>query len=524
MPKHPEHRIILTAVFLIVTVCSILLLVNPAAIFPDSAWGYQVLRSVQNGSGFNMLTLVSQENITQNTSEFKSWWSPGQYLFPAAFVKLFNLNLGYASALTVIICQFTGLAGLYVFFKKAGFSKNISALSLVVIMVQQAFFTPYIFYNGGEILLFGFIGWFLYGCLQFNRPGIALAVFILLCGWIGFFAKSSFIWMYGAGLIFIWIQLSKHTTHIKHWLINGFWIGIPALISVAIIYITYLSKGVNPSSQSGGIDLSWKVLAFPLASPLLAGFSADDLANGFITHNDTVLFTATQAIAIITVLALLSVWLVYAISKRMPDNRYNVLLVIFYIVAVLFFGASYLQRKDISYESRHFRVIGLLIIPGTVYLFSRFKRVYQYAFGVLILFISFFTLRFYILSYIALKTDTARGTSGIAQQFIDQASLDYITMLDKRSQDALFVFFSPDLGLEIKQNRIITLEPLNGDISIDMEDYLHKGHAGPIYILMPHEYIGIRASVILKAFPGYKGFSLKELSDDYVLYFATQAR
>jgi hypothetical protein len=45
-----------------------------------------------------------------------------------------------------------------------------------------------------------------------------------------------------------------------------------------------------------------------------------------------------------------------------------------------------------------------------------------------------------------------------------------------------------------------------------------------LYILMPHDYIGIRANVILKSFPGYKGFSLKELSDNYVLYFATEAR
>jgi small-conductance mechanosensitive channel len=520
----PIHKPLLALLFLAVAIFSVMLLINPAAVYPDAAWGFQVLRSMRSGNGFNILTQVSQQNIADNWTEFKSWWSPGQYLVPGAFNSLFGLTLGQASSVTTIICQFLGLAGLYCFFIKAGFSKNVSAVSILIIALQQAFFTPYIFYNGGEVLVFAFIGWFLYGCMAFKKPGVPLLLFILLSGWVGFFTKSSFMWMYAAGLISIWIQLSRHITAIKNWLINGFWVGIPAVISVAVIYISYLSKGVNPSSASSGLDLSWKVLAFPLASPLLSGLSFDDLANGLILHNDDVIFNPAQSILIITVLALLSVLLIYSICKRLPGNRYSIMLVVFYIVSILFFGSAFLRKLDISYEARHFRVIGLLFTPGLVYLISGYKRVYQYAFGAVVLIVAFFTLRFYALSYIALKTETLHAPSGIAQQFIDKPSLDYLRVLDSKSNNSVFVFFSPDLGLEIQHNRVITLDPLNADISINTDDYTFKGHAGPVYILMPHEYIGIRASVILKSFPGYKGFSLKELSDDYVLYFATEAR
>jgi hypothetical protein len=518
------HKSILSFLALTLVALGVLLLVNPAAVFPDAAWGFQVLRSMRGGSAFNIINYVSQQNVADNWSEFKSWWSPGQYLVPAFFSKVLSLNIGQGASVTTIICQFSGLAGLYCFFTKAGFSKNISAVSLLVIVLQQAFFTPYIFYNGGEVLIFGFIGWFLYGCIAFKQPGASLLLFVLLSDWIGFLCKSSFMWMYAAGLLFMWVQLSRHTKDIKKWLVNGFWLGIPAVISVAVIYIVYLSKGANPSSQSGGLDLSWKALAFPLASPLLSGLSFDDLANGFIFHNDDVIFSTTQAIVIITVLAMLSLLLIYVICKHVPDNRYSTLLVIFYIASTLFFGSAFLRRLDISYESRHFRTIGLLVTPGLIYLCSTSKRIFQFSFGAIVLFVAFFSLRFYTLSYKSLKTETAHGLTGIAQQFIDQPSLDYLHMLDNKSRNALFVFFSPDLGLEIQHNRIITLEPLNTDISINTEDYVHKGHAGPLYILMPHEYIGIRATVILKSFPGYKGFSLKELSDDYVLYFANEAR
>jgi hypothetical protein len=85
---------------------------------------------------------------------------------------------------------------------------------------------------------------------------------------------------------------------------------------------------------------------------------------------------------------------------------------------------------------------------------------------------------------------------------------------------ALFVFISPDLGLEINHNHYITLDPISADIKIDYDDYVHYGHAGPIYILLPANYMGPKSNIIRKCFPGYKGFHMDMLSDKYVLYSA----
>jgi hypothetical protein len=520
----PIHKIILFAVFTIVTILGVLVIITPAAIFPDASWGFQVLRSMQMGGAFNILTKPDQQNIALNSTEFISWWSPGQYLVPYLFKALLGLNTGHAAAVTTALCQILGLTGFYLFFKKAGFTLIISALSLLVIICQQAFFTPYIFYIGGETLLFAFAGWFLYGCLVLDKPDWKLVLFVLLSGWIGFICKSSFIWIYFAGLLFIWLQISNGLKEMKSWILKGFWVGVPAAISVVVIVLVYLSKGVNPSSGSNGIDISLKTIAFPIASPILSGFSVDDLVNGFIFHNDNPILSPVRAIAIISLLAILSAVLVYAICIYVPNKNYRSILIIVYGVSLIFFGSAFMRKLDISYEARHFRIVGLLIIPGTLYLFSRYKAVYQVIFGLAILFIAFFTVEFYLKGYYGLRNYTAYGASGIGQQFIDQQSLNYIKLLDDKHKDAIFVFFSPDLGLEIQHNRVITLPELNKDINIDFNEYLHKGHAGPLYILMPSYYIGIRANVVLKSFPGYKGFSLKELSDNYVLYFATEAR
>ncbi|RYU91665.1 hypothetical protein EWM62_06930 [Mucilaginibacter terrigena] len=520
----PIHRIILLTVFVVVTVLGVLTIITPSAIFPDASWGFLVMRSMQMGGAFNVLTKPDQQNIASNVSEFISWWSPGQYLLPHFFKTIFGLNTGQAAAVTTALCQIIGLAGFYSFFKKAGFTPLITALSLVVIICQQAFFTPYIFYTGGEILLFAFTGWFLYGCLVFTKANWKFALFVLLSGWIGFICKSSFIWIYAAGLLFTWVQISKGLSGIRAWVLKGFWVAIPAVASVVVIYILYLNKGVNPSSGSNGFDLSWKTLAFPIASPLLSGFSVDDLFNGLIFHNDDAILSPGWVMLVILLLAVLSVVLIYAIYRNAPNKSYQAILIIFYSVSILFFGSAYMRKLDISYEARHFRVMGLLIIPGLLHLFSHYKMVFRVALGLAIGGIMFFTIQFYLTGYYGLKNYTAYGTSGIGQQFIDQQSLNYIKLLDDRNKNATFVFFSPDIGLEIQHNRAIILPALSKDININFDEYLHKGHAGPLYILMPSHYIGIRASVILKSFPGYKGFSLKELSDDYVLYFATKAR
>lgn len=518
------HRIILLAVFVIVAALGIMVIITPAAIFPDASWGFRVLRSMQMGAPFNVLTKPDHLDIAQNTSEFISWWSPGQYLIPYIFKSLFGLTTGHAASVTTMLCQLLGLAGFYAFFKKAGFSPLISALSLLLIICQQAFFIPFIFYIGGETLLFGFAGWFLYGCLVFDKPDWKLVLFVLLSGWIGFICKSSFIWIYFAGLLFIWLQISKGLKGVKSWVLKGFWVGVPAAISVAVIVLLYLSKGANPSSGSNGIDLSLKTIAFPVASPILAGFSADDLVNGFIFHNDAPILSPAWAITIIVLLAILSLVLVYAICVYVPNKSYRNMLIIFYGVSLIFFGSAFMRQLDISYEARHFRIIGLLVLPGTLYVFSRYKMIYRVALGLAVAVIAAFTIHFYITGSRGLHNYTAYGTSGIGQQFIDQQSLNYIKVLDDKHRDAIFVFFSPDLGLEIQHNRVITLPELNRDININTDEYLHKGHTGPLYIMMPAYYIGIRANVILKSFPGYKGFSLKELSDSYVLYYATEAR
>ena len=517
------YKVILIIIGFVVLVAGVILFFIPPALFPDPGQGFQVLHSMQMGSGFNNFVSPDQSDISQNYTEFLTWWSPGQYLVPYLFKLIAGLNTGQAIAVTVTICELSGLAGFYVFFKKAGFTSWVATISLLFIICQQAFVIPYVYYNGGELLLFAFEGWFLYGCLSFNKPGLELVLFVLLTGWIGFFLKSSFLWMYAAGLFCLWIRLSSGKPGAWEWIKNAVWIVIPQAISVAIIYVFYISEGQSPASTANGFKLTAQTFSFPLASPILSGFSIDDLFHTLIYHTWKPVFNSGTGALILILIALLSIILVLSIIRYVSNNNYRLFLIVFYIAAILFFGFSYLWQLNISYESRHFRIIGLLIVPGVIYLAGKFKPPGKFLFALVFAAIAYTSFA-YLVKGFEINNMDARGTSGVAQPNIDQQSLNYIMKLDRENRSAIFVFVSNDIGLEIFHNRIITLKPIDDDLIIDMDDYRYEGFAGPLYIVLPETYNGPKEKMIMKSFPGYAGWNLSMLSNNYVLYAARLKR
>ena len=503
----------------VVVILGVLIFLAPPALFPDPADGFKVMRSMEMGGRFNQLVSPDQDDLTKNTTEFLTWWSPGQYMVPYAFKLIFGVNTGQAAALTITLCQLLGLWGFFRFFKKIGFSPNIAAVSMLVIACQQFFFVPYVYYPGGELLLFGFLGWFLYGCVAFDKPEPLMAIFVLLSGLIGFFCKSSIMWQFGAGLLFLWIRLSSKKP-LSEWVKNGLWIGVPAVAAVAMIWLFFLSKGQNPASVSAGIKFTLKAFCFPLASPLLAGFSIDDICNGLFFHNGKAIFSDTGALVLIAILALISVWLIRQILKAVPDPNYKLFIRVFYLAALVFFIFVYLRQMMISYEARHFRIIGLMIVPGLIYLLSKSSIAYRVPFAVIAAFIGVTSIIYVAKGYTYNKNVSAHGISGFAQQGLDQKALNQVIALDNQNRNAIFVFVSESLPQEIKHNRVISLQPIGDDLKIEYDDYEQGGHAGPLFIILPEKYAGPKEKMILKAFPDYNGWYGSMLSDNTVMYQA----
>jgi hypothetical protein len=121
MTKENLPKIILVFIGIAVLTMGITLLFIPPALFPDPANGFQVLRSMQLGGGFNNMVAPDQSDISQDYTEFLTWWSPGQYLIPWLFKLITGLSQGRGIAIVVFLSSVSGLGGFYLFFARLHF-------------------------------------------------------------------------------------------------------------------------------------------------------------------------------------------------------------------------------------------------------------------------------------------------------------------------------------------------------------------------------------------------------------------
>jgi len=324
--------------------------------------------------------------------------------------------------------------------------------------------------------------------------------------------------MYAAGLACVWINISKNKK-LQQWLLNGVLLAIPAIAALAIIYIGYLSKGTNPSNAGAGWLVKPETFSFPLAAPLLSGLSVDEMVNGLIYHPDVPLISRGLSLAIIFILAIGSLLLLKSIIRKIPHKSYALAFGMFYLAGTLFLSYLYLEQATVTFEGRHFRIIGILTIPGIVYLLHQTKA----AKSILYVLFAGFTIWsavYFVHGYIV-NYQAPHGASGLAQQAYDKPTLDAIATLDAHHNDAIFVINSPDLGVEILHNRVITLDIGDMDAE-DFTELTNAGKTGTIYMLMPENYVknGVAAK-IAKSFTGYHQFSIKQLSNDFYLYSAS---
>ena len=87
----------------------------------DSVAGFLTYKGSLATGNFNYYAEVSSVDISKNDSWFVSWWSPGQWIFPAIFNYFFGLSLGAASLVVTVGGAISGMLGFYKLFRSFGF-------------------------------------------------------------------------------------------------------------------------------------------------------------------------------------------------------------------------------------------------------------------------------------------------------------------------------------------------------------------------------------------------------------------
>lgn len=495
--------------------------IPPVMFFSDPGCGFLIWKSMLEGAPFNHMYYPCPDNIQNTCSDFITWWTPGQYLIPGLLSKTLSISLGRSLTYTIFLFSISGLLGFAQLFKFLKFSPQDIAISVVVIASQRFFSLPFTFYNGGEILLWGVMPWIILAFIKYRNIDFRGSIILLLLSLAGFISKSSFLVLFTALSGFMLIE-SAYDLHKDKLNINNYNIKFLlrylafASVFIGIILNFVLLKGANPAiGREWGFE--WKDLIYPISAPLASAFSIDDLIQRIfffpgstIDLNSTIIYGA---------LAIASGWFIYKILKtnNWLGSQYNRLLLVVTFLYISIFIFFYVNNSNISYEMRHLRVTGVLLIPGIVKLSRENKNsILKYGLSSFLWVMCVYGTLSFVQRKAYIKKNYPIGKMEFCHFYLDQPTLNMLHKIDGITDKNSVVYIThPELALEFNNARFIS-SSADFDSIQAIRNRSYKGYSGPIYLVLPKELIDNgKAAAIKESFLDYKSFETVSSTDRF---------
>jgi hypothetical protein len=332
-------------------------LVAPMASFADALRGFEVIRYSESFGTWNRMYFPNPHIPDELLSVFVSWWTPGQYQWPALFMHVAG-NWSNAIALSVVLALASGVWGWARLWKFSGFP-HIWILLLILIL-HRNFYWHILLYMGGDVLLFAVLPHFFMAVLRGKNFWIQLPFWLL----IGFWAKASFIlFALPAVIMRYWSHRYIVLTYIRL---------LPAAVVGILLFYFYLQPGETPSGtvdMEGYVNLPhrwWNGLIYSFSAPFAVNFWGWSMAESLWKSG------------------IASEWMIYAIFivmtmaggflllKKGKYSEYQKLSLAVFLFIAVFFTFQQSRFAAISFEARHFYPVALLTLP---LLLNGFKRI-----------------------------------------------------------------------------------------------------------------------------------------------------
>lgn len=493
------------------------LLIRPS-MFSDSGWGFLVLQSMMDGAPFNNLVSPDPLDLASDNRQFVTWWSPAQYLVPGLFETL-GATLGVAMVLTSCIFSALGALGWCQLYKSAGFPFKTIAISTLAIVTTRWFALPFGIYNGGEVLLFGVTPWM---ALLFWRlrslPALAVpaltGAMLLLAA-----AKLTGV-IVGYALLGSCLLFGGDRRAPRRWLVT---IGVATLFG-SVFLTEWLARGATPGLTR---EASWLpslfIVLFPVGGAIGSTLGFGDLLSWSLLHPARPVVTSLcplyLALALPIALLIGFVWRQLR-TIALEYSRFAL------GAAVLFSFAFVLlsSRGGISFEERHFRSVGLMLIVGFVQVFSHHRsKLVRGTFYSVLLGMAAFGLGSSI-AHARHNLGVPLGVHGFRHHIASPALLNFIAQTfgheDRRASDTVVYVPSPEIGLEVRNSRVLAGQPDFDSIEA-LARRKYRGRVRSMYVVLQKDMVKSgKAEVVLRSFQDYELAAWKEIDlGDFVCYF-----
>jgi hypothetical protein len=505
----PSHRRAIDRVWGLVAalaICGVLggiSLLVPPFIEDDSATGFQAWRGTLLGAA-NSVIAPDPANIAQDSFQFQTRWSPGQYLVPGA-ISLLGLPLGAAMTLTVALALLCCLIG-WMFVVRT-FAPNTPLSLLVVVLVGSFRYSTFAFrtYRGGEILLQAVTPWLILAANRVPEMSVVRAA-LLAAGavLIAFMAKLTGLIVVAAALVAASLVSIAVGRRISHGILGG---ALGAVMAFVIIYVSFLSRGPTPASELESSLPFFGSIAYSSFVPWVAGISWPELMTALFfgsrdMSGDMSYTMPNSYFVVIVPAALLIMYLV--VSFRLEpahELKLKYFSLVSYGIVVTVFIFLFSRGANIYLEERHFRSVGtLLFLCALVNLRSAETPIWaRNLFLALCGLMAFYGLGSFLLGeYKTVESQSLDRVSWTNQRVFDAAAVDFARdTFAREGRDALFVLPSLPLAVTLpKESRVIAID-LSWEPESATKQRRYSGRVpGHILVLSPNSIVDITSGKI----------------------------
>ncbi len=492
------------------------------AIYGDPSWGFVTMKSMLKGGEFNFMLTPDPQDISKDVANFNSTWTPGQYIIPYFLIKYLNLNLGWSIIVTVFLMSFLGLVGYFKLFEHLKLPLHICWISLLIISSQRFFSLPFSIYNGGETMLFGFVPWILLYSLKLRDLRYFEVFIILLLGLFGFFLKSSFVITFYAICLSIFILKIPTQWNLKIVIKNAAVIVFLSLAMTVLCYHFFLSKGIYHDAEAG-FQFNLASSIFDLSSGISAALSLDDIFNRLFAFPGNTFSNVESSLLMIAyylIFAAITIFVAFRVYKLPGLNLYKSVFFSFLFTFVLIFLYFHNRISPVSsLEMRHFRPLGLIVVPAIILAISQAKNIPKKCLFILVVLSCAYGPLSFAQRKLATYHDDIQGSEGFTQDLLDYKTLHFIRQIDSKADpNTLLYVTSPEIALELKNLRYIATQA-DFESSDVLEDKKYLGSVQNLYILLPSTFeTNGKEKIIINSFKNYKGAVKSKLSENYNVY------
>lgn len=525
MAKYNHSAItVMVIFFLFIAIC---LCILPLVVSLDSIYGFWAYNGTVQTGCFNSLQEVSQADVAIVKNHFVAWWSPGQWMAPGLISFLTGSKLGVSSIIITVIFSALGIVGFYKLFRYFEFSVSVTILSLLIIELNDVFYTQFVIYQGGEVLSFGIFPWFLLFVSKMNIFSWSKILFFFIF-FLGCFVAKTTLIVYCSIIIFYkifekFIQKDFSGNHANT--LNKatlLWMGILWAIGCGFIKLFYIQKGprivfidkFNPELSD---------ILIPISSPLSGILSVQTIIQRIqkaITiniHNEYISLILYFILGGCTIVVLYT-----AFKNQKISNNYLSIFTSLYMGVGLFFIAGYLFDANIDKNIRHFKFLGCLFVPVLVSQVQKLSIVRTFVFLFAI---------YSICDFVYLKNKWSKSRYISKNYFFrNYYHPDDIDKVDEQTYGKIMTF-DQSIPLHIEKRPVIFFLESNFDIAIDIRhpsvfemegaklgSKEYRGNGAVVFIAVSKETFYSTNNLFKRLLPDYSKVEKIDETDQYLFF------